>query len=221
MNTSADNTEMKKVGGAFADGLTLIRVLLTPIIMFLIIAKGWPEINTALLAFALFFVAALTDIFDDMTGGAQTSRFRKFGWFDDIADTVLMAGTLLALLWVVGNAGSLSWVFAVPAGIIIAREVLVGLTKGFEISKHGVQESRLGDLKTAIIILSVCILLASPWLTVWFESLTINDDAAFDAYSQTRSQVWNAGIALLWLGAILSVITGFRLMTDKSAANDG
>lgn len=224
MNTSTneEETEMKQAGGAFADGLTLVRVLLTPIVMFLIIGKSWPETDTALLAFILFAIAALTDVFDDLTGGSEKSKYRKFGWFDDIADIVLITGTLVAMFYVIMTKGSLSWMFAVPAGIIIFREIIIGLVKGFELSQHGWPETRLGSLKTAIIMLAVCILLGAPWLTSWFESLVANDDNVMNIYDRTTNQVWTIGLVLLWLGAIISIATGFQLLTQKSGPeNDG
>jgi len=110
------------MGGAFADGLTLIRILLTPAIMFLII-KFWPITSMAALASMLFLIAALTDIFDDYFGGTEFSVYRKFGHLDDVADTILCTGTLAALLFVTQRAGFLAWPFAVPALIIIAREI--------------------------------------------------------------------------------------------------
>lgn len=224
MNTSTndDNTEMKRAGGAFADGLTLVRLLLTPIVMFLIIAKGWPDANIALLAFILFAIAALTDVFDDLTGGSEKSKYRKFGWFDDIADIVLITGTLAAIGFVIATKGTLQWMFAVPVAIIILREVLVGLIKGFELSKHGWPETRLGTLKNAIIMLAVCILLGAPWLTTWFESMFANDDNVLSMYNRTTNQVWNIGLILLWVGALISLVTGIQLLAQKSvAANDG
>ena len=223
MNTSMnENNEMKKAGGAFADGLTLIRLLLTPIVMFIIIARGWPDAGVAILASILFIIAALTDIFDDMTGGAEKSKFRQFGWFDDIADTILITGTLAAILYVVMTHGTLHWSLAIPAGIIILREALVGLVKGFELSRHGWPETKFGTFKTALIMLSVSLLLASPWLTPWFESLMAGGDNVMDVYDRTSNQVWNAGLIILWLGAALSLFTGFQLLTTKTTVeNDG
>ena len=75
--------ETIKGGGAIADILTLLRALLTPVIMFIIIKGGWPNPGTALLVSVLFIFAALTDIFDDYFGGAETAPSRTFGWFDD------------------------------------------------------------------------------------------------------------------------------------------
>ena len=221
MNTSMNENEMKKAGGAFADGLTLIRLLLTPIIMFIIIAKGWPDTTIAILASILFVIAALTDIFDDLTGGAETSRYRKFGWFDDIADMVLIIGTLAAILYVVATQGSLHWSLMIPAVILIGREILVGLIKGFELSRNGWPETNLGTLKTAVTMLSVSLLLAAPWLTPWFESLIANSDNVMGVYDRTSNQVWNTGLFLLWIAAALSLFTGIKLLTAKSAvAND-
>lgn len=256
MNNADEN--IKRSGGAFADGLTLIRALLTPVVMYLIIAKGWPSQNIAILVSVLFAVAALTDFFDDVTGGAENSVYRKFGWFDDIADTVLMIGTLAAMVWVFMSAGApnivalndsikisnpgVSMLFLVPVGIIIAREIIVGLVKGFELSKSRMYETGLGNLKTAMIMLGTCILLASPWLSPWLTSifskggdvpkgpvdlsdpglLDKSDPSVFDAYANMWGLVWNTGLVILWIGAILSVITGLALLSGKSgAANDG
>jgi len=246
MNSSTNDADIKRAGGAFADGLTLIRALLTPVVMYFIIAKGWPSQNIAILVSVLFAIAALTDFFDDVTGGAENSVYRKFGWFDDIADTVLMVGTLLAMAYVLSSPtgpnqynGGAPTLFLAPVGIIVAREVIVGLVKGFELSRTRMYETGLGNLKTAMIMLGTCILLASPWLSPWMTSIfskggdipkgpvdlsdpAISDPSVFDAYSKTWEMVWNTGLVILWIGAILSVITGLALLTGKnSAANDG
>jgi len=260
MNTSTNNSEVeiKKAGGAFADGMTLIRFFLTPVVMFLIIAKGWPAVNTAILVTALFAIAALTDLLDDMTGGAENSSYRKYGWFDEIADMVLMVGTLVAMLWVLlTQAGpdivtlndsieiakpATPWLFIIPAAVIIGRELIVGLMKGFELSKFQLVGSRLSDWKTATIMFGTCVLLASPWLSPWLSSTfaaggavpemgpsiteagleKLSDPSVLNTFVNTPDYVWNTGLAILWIGAILSVITGFNVLTGKSiASNDG
>jgi len=220
MNTSM-NENQAKTGGAFADGLTLVRLLLTPIVMFVII-KGWPnQLNMALLASALFAIAALTDLFDDMTGGAENTPYRQFGWFDDIADTVLITGTLLAMLWVIYQNGMLHWALAVPAAIIIIRDVLVGLIKGSSFRNNGWPETRMGTLKTALTMFAICLLLASPWLTNWIDGLRASGDSIMDIYNNASPYVWWVGQGLLWVAALLSLVTGLQLLTGKSnAAND-
>lgn len=196
--------------GAFADGLTLIRLVLTPVVMAIII-MGWPMLNAALLATFLLIIAAVTDIWDDIIGGSERSQSRQFGWFDDIADIVLITGTLLALLYVVWKNGVLGWGFAVPAFIIIGREVIVGLSKGYEFSKFGWPTTKWGWLKNTLTILAVCVLLASPWLTAWIDMQRVNDGNIVEIFNAASPHVWMAGQALLWVAAIVSVFTGIAI----------
>lgn len=217
-NSGADFT--KRAGGAFADGLTLTRFLLTPIVMTVIIAGGWPNTQIAALASLLFVIAALTDIFDDMVGGDEGERFRKYGWFDDIADTVLVIGTLAALLYVIFKAGVLGPLFAIPAIILILREIIIGLTRGRNLMKNGWPETKWGTLKSGLLMLSVCILLASPWLTPWYDGLRVGDDA-MEIYNNPSTHIWTVGQVLLWIAAIVSTLTGFQIITGRTgAAND-
>ncbi len=234
MTTSTnDNQDLNKAGGAFADGLTLIRVLLTPVIMFVII-KAWSakpddpmgfislDIKLVLLATLLFAIAAITDILDDFVGGSAKSATREYGWFDDIADSILIAGTLLALLWVTYQAGLLSWLFAVPAMLFIGRDIFLGLFKGFEISKYGFLESKLGDLKSALAMLATCTLVAAPWLSNIVDGLRASSaEKAMEVYNSGSTWVWNFGLAVLWIAAILALITGFKIFTtDFKALKD-
>ena len=206
-------------GGALADALTLIRLVLTPIIMMVII-KGWPNLDMAVLASVLFIVAALTDFFDDYFGGTEMAVHRKFGWFDDIADILLVIGTLAAMLYVTHKNGLLAWTFAIPAGVIIAREVLVGLVKGYEMTKTGWPETKFGDLKNGLVMLGTCLLVASPWLTTWIDRAIAGTDNAMEVYGSTSPYVWLIGEGILWFAAIVSILTGFKLLTTKTVAND-
>lgn len=217
-NSGSDFT--KRAGGAFADGLTLIRFLLTPIVMTVIIMGAWPNTQIAAFASLLFVIAALTDIFDDMVGGEEGARFRKYGWFDDIADTVLVVGTLAALLFIIFKAGVLGPLFAIPAAIIILRELIVGLTKGRNLLTNGWPETKWGTWKSGLTMLAVCILLASPWLTPWYDGLRVGDNA-MQIYNNPSTHIWTVGQVLLWIAAILSALTGFQIISGRiGAAND-
>jgi len=212
----ADSTQ---TGGAIADALTLTRLILTPVIM-LVIIKGWPDLNMALLASFLFIIAAITDFFDDYFGGTENAPNRKFGWFDDIADIVLVVGTLIALLWVTHKGGVLGWMFAVPAGVIIAREALVGLLKGYDMTKTGWPETKYGAIKNGLTMLGTCLLVASPWITTWIDS-ALSSEENVDVLVSTSPQVWMIGQGVLWFAAIVSLLTGFKILTTKaSTAND-
>lgn len=210
---------MDSQSGAFADGLTLVRVAMTPIIMLVIIRGGWPSIDMALLASMLFIVAAMTDLLDNVVGGHETSQSRRLGWFDDVADTALITGTLAAILWRLYSAQSVTWVFAAPALAIIIRECLVGLIKGRAFRKNGWPETRFGSIKTFFTMLAVSMLIASPWLSNWIGRLQGNIDPVTNIY--TAPWVGTLSVGLLWLAALFSILTGLMLLTGKTmAAND-
>jgi len=232
MTTSTNEpNEIAEAGGAFADGLTMIRLLLTPLIMF-VIYKAWsgkpedPEqfvslnLSLVLLASVLFAIAAMTDVLDDYVGGSAHTLDRKFGWFDDIADSVLVSGTLAALMWVTHKAGLLHWTFAVPAIALILRDVVIALTKGYELSKFGFVETKLGDIKSVIAMLGTCILVAAPWLSNIVDGMRGTGDNLMSVYDNASPLVWNIGLVALWIAAILALVTGAKFF-GKSDVTEG
>lgn len=210
--TGLDNST--NAGGAIADALTLLRVVLTPIIMFIII-KGWPYLDMAVLASFLFIVAAITDFMDDYFGGTENAPQRKFGWVDDIADVVLVIGTLAAMVYVIHRDGFLEWTLAVPAFLIIGREIIVGLFKGYEMTKSGWPETKFGSLKNGLCMLGTCLLLAAPWLTTWIDRLLAKGSNSLDVLVGTSPYVWLIGEGVLWFAAAVSLFTGVKLLKTK------
>lgn len=205
-------------GGAFADALTLLRIVVTPIIMALILWQ-WPDPQVAILASFLFIVAAVTDIIDDWFGGSARSIWRRYGWLDDIADTVLIVGVLIALSIVLWRNGLLHWAYAVPVGIIILRELLVGLVKGYELSRHGWPDNRLSNAKGGFAMLGTAMLVASPWLTQWFDRIRAGTDRAMEIYDTGSPLIWMLGQGALWVAAIFSILSGYRILTYKRASD--
>lgn len=205
------------IGGAMADGLTLVRLIIAPIVA-LAIWYDWPSIGFAVLASVLFGIGALTDLFDDMLGGSQRSAGRMFGFFDDIADAILIGAALLALLYVINKSGTLGWAFAVPALVYMARDVIVGMVKGFEFSKNGAPHSVLGDIKSALAMLGTSIMIAAPWLQTWLDRLRAGTDGEtlMDVYNTPTPWVWQIGQGLLWIAAILAVVTMVQHFTRKT-----
>lgn len=207
------------VGGALADGLTLVRLVIGPIVAICIVA-GWPATQWAILASVLFAFGALTDLFDDLVGGSQGAPARVFGWFDDAADAVLIGAALLAMLYVTNKAGILGWVFAAPALTYIARDILVGLVKGYQFSANGAPQSKLGDIKSGLAMLGVSLMIAAPWLQQLVDRFRArNDEAVYQVYEQASPYVWQAGQIILWIAAILAVITAVQYMFQKPAAS--
>jgi len=225
------------IKGVIADAITLVRIGLTPVIMFVIIKAWtsqpnvfegfWPlDTELVLLASVLFAIAALTDIFDDLIGGNSSAYARKLGWFDDIADSFLIVGTLLSLVWVVGKAGLLHWSFAVPVLILFIRDIVIGLLKSLKFSKDNFQETRLGDIKNALAMLAVCLLVAAPWLSNLVDSFRAGrTEDISQVYGSAITMVWNTGLAVLWIAALLSLITlslfsGKKLLTANTNSRE-
>lgn len=228
----SDTAPKTNQNSALADGLTLVRICLTPVIMFVII-KAWSakpsdidgfvslDLKLVLLASLLFVIAAITDVLDDVFGGNADAGGRKLGWFDDIADSLLIIGTLLALTWVVGKAGLLHWSFAAPVLILVLRDIVVGLIKSYKFSKSGFQEAWLGDLKNGLAMLATCILVAAPWLSNLVDSFRVGraEDISL-VYNSSITLVWNSGLVILWIAALLSIYTGKKLLITKSASQE-
>lgn len=213
-------SDSENTGGAFADALTLARLMSTPVIMALIIWK-WPDPQVAILATFLFIIAALTDIFDDWFGGASRSAQRRYGWLDDIADTLLISGVLIALSYVLYRNGYFHWAFAVPAIVIVLREVLVGFVKGYELSRYGWPDNILSNAKGGFAMLGTSLLVASPWLTQWVDSLRAGTDRAMEVYDAGSPFIWIAGEFSLWIAAVFSLMSGYKILTHKRAKEGG
>lgn len=203
-----------EAGGAFADGLTLVRFAVTPIIMALIIWQ-WPDPQVAILASFLFIIAALSDIFDDYFGGSARSVTRRFGYLDDAADTVLIVGVLLALSYVLWQNGLFHWAFAIPVCVMIAREAIVGLVKGYELSRFGWPDNFPSNAKAGFAMLGTVLLLGSPWLTQALDRFRAGTDKAMDVYNTGSPAIWIAGQVALWIAMIFSLLSGYRILTSK------
>jgi len=218
MTQGTSNMSPKQAGGAFADGLTIVRLVLTPVIMAIIITS-WPDVKMAVFASIIFLVAAITDIFDDYLGGASRSIYRKFGWIDDIADTVLVTGTLLALIMVIVRDDLLHWTFAVPALVLIFREIIIGVFKGRALRKFGWPDYKISNAKVGFSVLAVCLLVASPWLSQFADVFRAEDDPS-RLLNVGSPWVWALGVICLWIAAVLSLVSAVRIFRTKLTAND-
>lgn len=203
-------------GGAFADALTLLRLIMTPIIMALVIWR-WPEPEIAILASFLFIIAALSDILDDFFGGSSRNAVRRYGYLDDAADTILFVGVLIALTWVLKQNGVLHWAYLVPVLILIGREILVGIVKGYQLSRFGWPDNGLSNAKGFFAMLGVCLLVAAPWLTHLVDRLQAGPDNIMEIYGTVSPMVWIIGQLCLWVAALFSVLSGYRILTRNLA----
>jgi len=131
--------------------ITLSRIAFVPLLMFLILFES--DVSR-IVAMVLFFLAAVSDVADGYIARSlnQTSLFGKFA--DPIADKLLIAGALIALLQL-GELGA--WAVM----LIIAREFLVTGLRILAISEgKEIGASLLGKAKTISHVALVLAILA-------------------------------------------------------------
>ena len=169
--------------------LTYGRLVATPVVVGLMF---WPGSATMRwLAVGVFAAAAITDFFDGYLARAwaQHSSFGRM--LDPIADKLLVAGALLALV-AAGTIGGLSLWAAV---VILCREILVsGLREYLAELRVPVPVTRVAKWKTAAQLVAIGFLLAGP------------------AGEAVISSAPTIGLALLWVAAILTLYTGWDYM---------
>ena len=152
------------------------------------------------LAFILFTVASLTDFLDGWLArrwGQMTALGRLL---DPIADKAMVAVALLVLCGMYGA----SWIILIPAALIMVREFAVSGLREFLADRQVVMpSSMLAKWKTTVQMTAIAILLLALYLN-------------FGGYA-TQCIVCGRpalgivdllGVALLWISALMTVITG-------------
>ncbi len=164
--------------------LTLFRIAVIPVLVASLFLGGavgnW-------IAFGVFSIASITDYFDGYFARrlGQQSAFGRF--LDPLADKLLVASALMMM----GAFGHISGLTVLPALVILCRELLIsGLREFLAAIRIGVPVSRLAKGKTTIQMTAIAILLLG--------------DAGPAAIP-----VVGIGEALLWLAALLTLITGY------------
>lgn len=189
-----------------SDILTVSRAAAAPLIMALIVLK-WPDIGWALIATIVFALAVLTDIFDDLIGGKDTGSSRVFGWFDDIADALLTMSALFALAWVLYAGTGLTLLFVIPVAVLTVCFFIAGVMRTKLLDSGG---GRLADISGAVAQLGTGLMIASPWAGNWVSNLTGMGEYGFTPI------VWQIGVGVLCLAAVMSLVSLFRLLKAHS-----
>lgn len=164
--------------------LTFFRILLVPV---MVVCFYWPHPWAPWWAMGVFAAACFTDWLDGVIARAlnQTSRFGAF--LDPLADKLIVS---VALVLIVGHQGS-AWL-AIPAAVIVAREILIsGLREWMaELgNRQAVQVGQIGKYKTAVQMISIMLLMIlpadmrNPW--VWLGTLLLYLSAALTLWSMT------------------------------------
>ena len=130
--------------------LTAMRIGLTPLFVFMLLAEAWYWKS---LAFVVFGAASLTDFYDGKLARSGNRETSVGKFLDPLADKILVTSALLALVF--GQMVSI-WL-VVP---IVVRDVLITGVRLYGIY-HGRQmiTSRLAKWKTAVQLFTVVFLL--------------------------------------------------------------
>jgi CDP-diacylglycerol--glycerol-3-phosphate 3-phosphatidyltransferase len=131
-----------------ANSITIARILLVPVFLVLLLA-GLPEPWGDLAAAAVFILAAATDKLDGYVA-RRNKQVTTLGQFlDPLADKLLIAAALIAL---VAQDRVAAWV----ATVIIVREVAVSVLRIIGVSQGvSIPADRYGKLKTVLQIVYV------------------------------------------------------------------
>ena len=166
--------------------LTYGRVACVP---FVVACLFWPEeFWMRWLALAIFTVAAVTDFFDGYLARAWSQQSSLGRMLDPIADKLLVAACLLALVADHTISGWSLW----AAIVILCREILVsGLREYLAELRVSVPVSTVAKWKTTLQIVALGFLIAGP------------------AGEYVLPGTVRIGLALLWIAAILTLYTGW------------
>jgi len=181
---------MKKNTFSLPNILTYGRIIAVPLVVLCFFLEGHLKSTDVARwsAFAIFVAASITDFFDGYLARVwhQTSDFGRM--LDPIADKLLVSACLLLLAADGTIAGWTLW----AAIIILCREILVsGLREYLAELKISVPVSRLAKWKTTAQLTALSFLLIGPAGERLFAYTTLT------------------GLVLLWIAAILTLVTGW------------
>lgn len=183
-------TNQKSLTYSIPNLLTYVRILAVPLIVLCFFVEGGLQSsdNARWTALAIFVIASVTDFFDGYLARKWQQISNIGRMLDPIADKLLVSVVLLLLAAEGSIAGWALW----AAVIILCREILVsGLREYLAALKVSVPVTQLAKWKTTVQMVAIGFLLAGP---------------AGDKLIPYTSE---AGIALLWIAAVLTLYTGW------------
>ncbi|UYV38173.1 CDP-diacylglycerol--glycerol-3-phosphate 3-phosphatidyltransferase [Rhodobacteraceae bacterium D3-12] len=204
--------------------LTALRLLAAPMVpvMFLYFTRPYAD----WFALVLFVGASVTDWFDGYLARAWKQETKLGTMLDPIADKAMV---LIALLVICGysNTAWTPWL-VLPATIIMFREVFVsGLREFLGDTAGTLKVTQLAKWKTTLQMIAIAVLFANGMFEHYLVMSSLGmDQAMIDAVLtgveidaqglgwKFDAMVWsgNIGVTLLWLAAVLTLVTGIDYM---------
>ncbi len=199
--------------------LTVLRLLAAPgvAVMFLYFHRPWAD----WFALILFALAAITDFFDGYLARAWKQESRLGAMLDPIADKAMV---VIALLVITGYSGMDPWLI-LPATVILFREVFVSGLREFLGDTAGLLKvTPIAKWKTTAQMSAIAILFLAMGLEYVREAssqrayadliatlsdIGTTDVNVVDLAQHSGNAVWIFGLALIWVAAALTLISGW------------
>lgn len=215
-----DHLESKSMHWTIPNILTVMRLLAAPGVALLFLYFNRPFADW--FALVLFALAALTDFFDGYLARIWKQETRLGAMLDPIADKAMV---VIALLVITGYSGMDPWLI-LPATAILFRETFVSGLREFLGDTAGLLKvTRLAKWKTTMQMTAIAVLflamgmeyvrentesaMLDPEIT---EALTVlgSDDVNVVTMAEAGGNaIWTFGLILIWIAAILTLITGW------------
>ena len=171
-------------------------------------------------ALLLFLVASITDWFDGYLARIWRQETKFGAMLDPIADKAMV---VIALMVIVGYSSMSPWL-VLPATFILFREVFIsGLREFVGNNSIDLKVTVLAKWKTPSQMLSIALLFAQGVVEHYALKFSSSKDVNSTDISQSSETdqitkldfdflYWleNFGLVMLWIAAILTLITGFE-----------
>jgi CDP-diacylglycerol--glycerol-3-phosphate 3-phosphatidyltransferase len=160
--------------------ITIIRILSVPVLIVVLLSqfKG-----NKLIAFAIFLIAALTDMLDGIWARRKNQITTLGKLLDPIADKLLVASALICLVEL-GTVASWMAIILIGRGIAVTGLRAIASSQG-----HHIQASRLGKIK------------------MWVEATAIS---LLILGKNILGQFYFLALVGLWLAIAVSLISGAK-----------
>ncbi|MHA6347119.1 CDP-diacylglycerol--glycerol-3-phosphate 3-phosphatidyltransferase [Roseivivax sp. CAU 1761] len=198
--------------------LTVLRLLAAPglAVMFLYFTRPYAD----WFALLLFVGAAVTDWFDGYLARSWAQESKLGAMLDPIADKAMV---VIALMVIVGYSSMSPWL-VLPATVILFREVFVsGLREYLGDTAGLLKVTKLAKWKTTAQMIAIAVLFAQGifehylGISIWGMDEAMVSDILSGGEEDLQGLRWkyagmvwtgNAGIVLLWIAALLTLVTG-------------
>ena len=198
--------------------LTVLRLLAAPgvAIIFLILPHPYAD----WVALILFVTAAITDWLDGYLARLWKQHSRFGAMLDPIADKAMVVIALATLMGIFG----FTTLLILPVAAILFREVFVsGLREYLGNTAGTLKVTQLAKWKTTVQMIAIAVLFSygifehhfgmnvigmSPEIVAQIFAGELEDEFGLVALSRGATWAYHAGLVLLWLAALLTVVTG-------------